>query len=89
MPDSPLPDHHPAADHRVLPIEVPIRDGMIRLGQFLKLAGIVDDGGAARELIERGEVSVAGTVETRRGRQLHVGDEVVLDEQRFVVTAHV
>jgi ribosome-associated protein len=69
------------------PTEIPIRDDMIRLGQLLKLAGVVEDGGEARELIERGMVSVGGVVETRRGRQLHVGDVVELAGQRFVVTA--
>jgi ribosome-associated protein len=68
------------------PIEVPIRDGMIRLGQLLKLTGVVDDGGEAREAIERGVVSVNGEVETRRGRQLRAGDIVELAQQRFLVT---
>ena len=60
------------------PIDVPIRDDMIRLGQFLKLAGVVEDGGEARELIERGEVTVNDAVETRRGRQLQLGDTVTV-----------
>ncbi|MGJ3507768.1 RNA-binding S4 domain-containing protein [Enemella sp. A6] len=46
---------------------------MIRLGQFLKYAGIVETGGEARELIADGRVSVDGEVETRRGRQLREG----------------
>jgi ribosome-associated protein len=58
--------------------DVPIREGMIRLGQFLKLAGLVEHGGEAKELIAAGEVLVNDEVETRRGRQLHVGDVVRL-----------
>lgn len=50
--------------------------GMIRLGQFLKLANLVDSGSDARELLLTGVVRVDGEVETRRGRQL-VGGEVV------------
>lgn len=69
------------------PIEIPIRDGMIRLGQLLKLSGVVEDGGEVREAIERGEVSVNGQVETRRGRQLHPGDVVELAPARLVVTS--
>lgn len=69
------------------PVEVPIRDDMIRLGQLLKLAGVVEDGGEAREAIERGVVSVNDEVETRRGRQLHPGDVVELAQQRFLVTS--
>ena len=67
------------------PIDVPIRDDMIRLGQFLKLAGVVEDGGEARELIERGEVTVNDAVETRRGRQLQIGDTVTVLTHRLVV----
>ncbi|MBM6402779.1 RNA-binding S4 domain-containing protein [Phycicoccus sp. CSK15P-2] len=61
------------------PLEVPIRDDTIRLGQLLKLSGVVDDGATAREVVERGLVTVNGEVETRRGRQVHVGDVVELE----------
>ncbi|MEA2467467.1 MAG: ribosome-associated protein [Thermoleophilaceae bacterium] len=50
---------------------------MIRLGQLLKVAGIVDSGGEAKELIAGGEVTVNGEPETRRGRQMHAGDTLV------------
>ena len=56
--------------------EVPIRDESIRLGQLLKLAGVVDDGAMARSVIELGEVSVDGTVEVRRGAQVRPGQVV-------------
>ena len=59
-----------------MPRDLPIRGDMIRLGQALKLAGIADSGGAARALLERGAVTVNGEAETRRGRQLHPGDEI-------------
>lgn len=55
--------------------DVPVGDG-IRLGQFLKFAGLLDSGGDAKELIIDGFVSVNGEVERRRGRQLHDGDLV-------------
>lgn len=66
-------------------MDVEIRDEMIRLGQLLKLAGVVEDGGEARAAIEAGEVTVNGTVETRRGRQLHPGDEVAYAAERLRV----
>ncbi|QWW18929.1 RNA-binding S4 domain-containing protein [Schaalia sp. 19OD2882] len=53
--------------------------GMIRLGQFLKLAGPVEDGAMARELVQGGDVAVNGQVDTRRGRQLADGDLVQVD----------
>jgi ribosome-associated protein len=61
------------------PREVAITAGMIRLGQLLKLSGLADTGGEARELVSEGAVRVNGEVETRRGRQLHSGDVVELD----------
>jgi ribosome-associated protein len=56
--------------------EVTISDEMIRLGQFLKLAGLAEDGSHAKAIVEDGEVTVNGRVDTRRGRQLHDGDVV-------------
>ena len=50
----------------------------IRLGQFLKWANMVETGGEARELVQAGCVRVDGEVETRRGRQLHRGQQVTL-----------
>ncbi|SDB90345.1 ribosome-associated protein [Raineyella antarctica] len=50
----------------------------IRLGQFLKWANLAETGGEARELVQGGYVRVDGEVETRRGRQLHVGQRVTL-----------
>ncbi len=58
--------------------DVPIRDESIRLGQFLKLANMIDSGSDAKELMIQGAVTVNGEVETRRGRQLVPGDVVAL-----------
>lgn len=52
---------------------VPIADGTIRLGQFLKLADLAESGSHARELIAGGDVRVDGETETRRGKQLTAG----------------
>jgi ribosome-associated protein len=54
--------------------DVQIEGDVIRLGQLLKVAGIVDSGGEAKELIASGGVTVNGEPETRRGRQLRAGD---------------
>jgi ribosome-associated protein len=66
-------------------IEVPITGEMIRLGQLLKLAGVVDDGAHARTLIEDGEVKVDGEVDRRRGRQVQPGSSVELGQTRIRV----
>jgi ribosome-associated protein len=62
--------------------DVPLAAEPIRLGQFLKLAGLAEDGGHARELIEAAEVQVNGRVETRRGAQLRAGDVVAVQGRR-------
>lgn len=56
----------------------------IRLDQFLQLCG-VPTGGQAKILIQSGEVSVNGEVETRRRKKLTIGDEVVLDGEVYEV----
>lgn len=71
------------------PIEVPIRDDSIRLGQLLKLAGVVDDGGMARIVIENGEVTVDGAVEVRRGAQVRPGQSVTYAGQVLSVVGEV
>lgn len=53
---------------------------MIRLDDFLKCQGWVGTGGEAKIRIQTGEVFVNGELETRRRRQLHVGDQVQLGE---------
>ena len=69
--------------------EVPIRDATIRLGEFLKLADLVDVGSDAKFLLAEGDVRVNGEVETRRGRQLVAGDVVTVDAPAGVRTVRV
>lgn len=56
--------------------DVSIGSEVIRLGQFLKFAGLLDSGGDAKEVVIDGYVTVNGEVERRRGRQLRDGDIV-------------
>jgi ribosome-associated protein len=67
--------------------DVEIDTDTIRLGQLLKLAGLVDSGSDAKVLLAGGEVSVNGEPETRRGRTLRVGDVVRLDDIAVRVSA--
>ena len=57
---------------------IPVR-GQIKLGQFVKLASLAEDGAQARALIQDGDVSVNGVRETRRGHHLSAGDLVEVD----------
>lgn len=57
----------------------------IRLGQFLKLADLVQDGIEAKIRIQNGEVMVNNLLETRRGRQLRHLDEITFDGSKYRV----
>lgn len=61
--------------------EVEVDSDMIRLGQFLKFADLIESGGEGKEVIAEGLVAVNGEIEVRRGRQLHDGDIVDLDDR--------
>jgi ribosome-associated protein len=67
------------------PLPVEVRDDSIRLGQFLKLAGAVDQGSEVKELLASGLVAVNGDTETRRGRQLRAGDRVAVGRTTYAV----
>jgi ribosome-associated protein len=55
------------------------------LGQALKAAGLVGTGGEAKVLIQAGEVSVNGELETRRGRKLEEGDVIEVGDERLEI----
>lgn len=55
-------------------LTIQIRDEYIKLGQAMKLAGLVDSGLTAKEVIQDGQVLVNGEVDTRRGKKLYPGD---------------
>jgi ribosome-associated protein len=67
--------------------EIPIADETIRLGQLLKLAGVVDSGSEVKALLATQPALVNGEPETRRGRQLHHGDSIVVGEHQLLVVA--
>ncbi|MCP9809177.1 RNA-binding S4 domain-containing protein [Cyanobium sp. HWJ4-Hawea] len=58
----------------------------MKLDQFLKLQGLVSTGGEAKLRIQRGDVRVNGSIDTRRGRQLRLGDAVEIDGRELLVT---
>ncbi|MBA2692209.1 MAG: RNA-binding S4 domain-containing protein [Rubrobacter sp.] len=55
------------------------------LGQALKASGVAGTGGEAKILVQFGEVTVNGEVETRRGRKLESGDVVEVGGERVEV----
>ncbi len=58
----------------------------MRLDQFLKWQGWVGTGGEAKMLIQDGQVRVNDCVVTQRGRQLKIGDCVIVGGDKAVVT---
>lgn len=65
--------------------KITTRDGAIRLGQFLKLANLIDSGADAKHLLATQVIQVNGETETRRGRQLVRGDVVKFNDASFEV----
>ncbi|MBQ7796473.1 MAG: RNA-binding S4 domain-containing protein [Lachnospiraceae bacterium] len=62
-----------------------IKDDFIKLGQALKLAGLVDSGVDAKFVIQDGLVKVNGNVEVQRGKKLVKGDVVSFEGKQFKV----
>ena len=59
--------------------KVIIRDDFIKLGQAMKLAGMVGSGVDAKMLIQDGQVEVNGEVEYQRGKKHHEGDVITFN----------
>ena len=66
-------------------MKITIKDEFIKLGQALKLAGVVEDGVEAKYAIQDGLVQVNGEVDTRRGRKVYEGDVISFENQEIVV----
>ena len=64
---------------------ITIRDDFIKLGQALKLAGLVESGVDAKIRIQEGFVKVNGEVEVQRGKKIHPGDVIELDGQQIKI----
>lgn len=65
--------------------DIAIGSEVIRLGQFVKFAGLLDSGGNVKEAIIDGYVTVNGEIDRRRGRQLTLGDIVGFEGRRVRV----
>ncbi|MCF0134020.1 MAG: RNA-binding S4 domain-containing protein [Blautia sp.] len=66
-------------------MEITIRDDFIKLGQALKLAGVVQDGVEAKIMIQNGQVKVNGETDLRRGRKVYVSDIISYDGKEIKV----
>lgn len=64
---------------------IKIRDEYIKLGQALKLAGLVESGVDAKIEIQEGFVKVNGEVEVQRGKKIYAGDVIEFEGQQVRV----
>lgn len=65
--------------------KIELRGEYIKLGQALKAAGFVENGGAAKDVILDGLVKVNGQVCTMRGKKLYSGDKVLFDGEEIEI----
>jgi ribosome-associated protein len=77
----------PVASASRMVSDVVIRGEMIRLGQLLKVAGVIDSGAEVKAFLAEHPVQVNGEPEDRRGRQLHPGDVVAVGDRELRLTA--
>jgi ribosome-associated protein len=63
--------------------EVIIKPPFIKLEQFLKFSGAGGTGGAAKNVIFDGQVSVNNEVCLQRGKKLHGGEIVTFNNEEY------
>lgn len=62
-----------------MPKNIEINTDFITLGQFLKLANVVDSGGVVKIFLQEYDVFVNGELESRRGRKLKNNDIIEIE----------
>ncbi|MRH44410.1 S4 domain-containing protein YaaA [Aquibacillus halophilus] len=68
--------------------EITIQTEYIQLGQFLKLANVIDTGGMVKIFLSEYKVFVNGDAENRRGKKLYPGDKVEIEEVGSFIVKH-
>ncbi len=68
-------------------IRVTIKTPFIKLDQLMKLSGLTDTGGLAKEIIQYGAVRVNGEVCTMRGKKIRNGDSITVEDYEVIVSA--
>ena len=67
--------------------KIAIEGECITLGQFLKFARIIEQGGMAKSFLLSHDVMVGGSKETRRGRKLRPGDVVQVGSDSYAIVS--
>ena len=68
-------------------VEFELNGDYVELNQLLKLVGVVDSGGAGKQLVASGEVSVDGKIELRKTCKVRAGSVVTLGDVKITVVA--
>jgi ribosome-associated protein len=67
--------------------EIKLNTEFITLGQFLKLADVIQSGGMAKWFLGENDIFINGEQDQRRGRKLRVGDKVMIPGHgEFLIT---
>jgi ribosome-associated protein len=64
---------------KTMPTKVKVDTEYITLGQFLKLADVIQTGGMAKWFLSENDIIINGEQDQRRGRKLRAGDRVQID----------
>ena len=67
--------------------QIRITTPYVTLGQFLKLADIIDSGGQAKAFLHERGLLVNDVYEQRRGRKLYPGDLLVYQDIAYRIVA--
>ena len=68
-------------------VEFDLEGEYVELNQLLKLAGLCDSGGAGKQIVASGAVSVDGNVELRKTAKIRAGQVVAVDDAAIRVIA--
>lgn len=65
--------------------EVEITQEPVELYKILKFEGMTSSGGEAKLVIEQGQVSVNGSVETRKRKKIVSGDVIEFNNEKIYI----
>lgn len=67
--------------------KITIKTDYILLGQFLKYAGIISNGGQSKLFLVENIVKINGNIDQRRGKKLYPGDIIEVLSEKYEISA--
>ena len=72
-----------------MPEKIKLDTEFITLGQFLKLAEVIQSGGMAKWFLSENDIFINGEQDQRRGRKLRAGDKIQIPGfGEFLITSN-